>query len=93
MRSSRSRLLPHRFHGVVDEVAKGALHSLRVGEAPAAVRASERITRTLCVPPAKSASEFSTMVFRSAGRGIAVGNCASDENWSTSERMLCTERR
>jgi hypothetical protein len=38
-----------------------------------------------CSRPAKSASEFSTMVLRSAGRGCAVGNSASAANWSTSE--------
>ena len=52
------------------------------------------ILRTIlmvCMRPAKRASEFSTMVFRSAGLGRAVGNSASAANWSTRERMLSTE--
>ena len=47
--------------------------------------------RMFCRRPAKMAREFSMMGLMSAGRGWAVGNSASAENWSTNDLILSTE--
>ena len=91
MWSSRSRRVLHGFGGVVDEVGEGALEGFGVGEDEREV--GREVADDADV--AEAAGEERERVFDDGvevgGAGRAVGNSASAENWSTSERMVSTE--
>ena len=91
MRSSRKRLCCMASAALSMRLPRARLRASGSAMTSGRSGAILRTMRMVCMRPAKRASEFSTMVLRSAGLGRAVGNSARAANWSTSERMLSTE--